>query len=95
MAAGDWKPGKWAPGDRVVWYGVRLVCCVGHKTRDAALHPWDLSADQAIMEASLLWTPDGEVECARMKRLGIDMREQWPARLRTLALVAAGVAKVA
>jgi len=60
-------------GVRVTWSGVRLVCTFGHYAGHVAVHPWDPGYGWDERKAATLWTPDGEVEVARLRALVQDI----------------------
>lgn len=64
----EWEaPETYELGSKVIWKGVRLTCTREHFAGDAAVHPWDPGHGWDEAKAATLWTPDGEVETARLR----------------------------
>jgi hypothetical protein len=90
---GVWQvPNPYVFGVCVVWQGVRLLCTRDHYAGGDALHPWDPGHGWDVLKAASLWTPDGDVNTARLLGMAAAL-ELTPEneRLRMVMSIAAGI----
>lgn len=70
----EWEsPHPYIVGVRVVWRGVTLTCTLPHYAGDQAEHPWDPGDGWKVPKNASMWTPDGDVEAARLRVVVAEM----------------------
>jgi hypothetical protein len=82
-----WLPARdYIVGDKRLWEGVVLVCCIDHSALPDHVHPWAAGAIFAFKKAAALWAPAGEPEASKLREIAKFRKGD----LRDLALAAAG-----